>query len=96
MEEKDPLPDKLALGGRSASQMLSQTRVVEHSSRTFGIIVTAISVSVTWMSDLAGRCLIFDISSTHSIEVSGIVFGKLTKLQTNWNKSVVCCWHLRA
>ena len=83
MEENDPLPDELVLGGRSALQMLSHTQVVEHSSQTFGIIVTAMSVSVTWMSVLAGKCLIFDISSTHSTEVSGIVFGKFTKLQTS-------------
>ena len=47
MEEKDPLPDELALGGKSASQILSQTQVVKHSRQTFGIIVTAMSVSVT-------------------------------------------------
>ena len=47
MEENDPLPDELALGGKSASQILSQTRAVEHSRRTFGISVTGMSVSVT-------------------------------------------------
>ena len=83
MEENDPLPDELALGGRSASQMLSQIRVVEHSNLTFGMSVTAMSVSVTWMSDLAGKCLTFDISSTHSVAMSGIVVGKFTRLQTS-------------
>ena len=65
IEENDPLPEELALGGRSASQMLSQTRIVEHSSQTFGIIVTGMSVSVTWISDFAGKCLTFESFLPH-------------------------------
>ena len=69
---------------------------MEHSNLTFGIKVTAMSVSVTCISDFAGKCLIFDISSTHSVAISGIDVDRLTRLHTNWNRSVVCCWHLRA
>ena len=94
MDEHGPLPDELAQGGKSALQMLSQTWKAEHSNLTFNVMVRGMSVSVIWIIALAGKCRILDISSTHSTAVSGMVVGRFTKLHTNWNKSVVCCWHL--
>ena len=91
MDELDPRPDELALGGKSASQMLSQIRKAEHSNLTFNVIVRGMSLSVIWIIALAGKCRILDISSTHSTAVSGMVVGRFTRLHTNWNKSVVCC-----
>ena len=91
IDENDPLPDELTLGGKSASQILSQIRKAEHSSLTFNVMVRGMSVLVIWIIALAGKCRIFDISSTHSTTVSGMVVGKFTRLHTNWKKSAVCC-----
>ena len=95
IDVNEPLPDELALAGKSASQMLSQILNAEHSNRTFKVIVRGMSVSVIWTIAFAGRCLIFDISSTHSTAVSGMVVGMFTRLHTSWKKSEVCCWHLK-
>ena len=80
----EPRPEELELEAMSSSHLMFHVLMSELCSRTFCVVASGTSVALVCDSCLAVKCLIFDISSMHSVDVSGIECGMFVKLHTRW------------